>query len=158
MLAQNCAQNRSTIMTLLRLLNLGFAFGNGPNRWSCNTLLIGFGGGRGMSRGTVACSRTGLHTTCTWFWGIWTLLLNTLRNGITPGPEEWWDDDPPLHSARRHWTMSLFGPAQYQRFAFAYVHPHVLGFVLNCSWTKQRTDIKPQICCFGVFITNFAST
>ena len=41
-------------------------------------VLIGFGGGRGMSRGTVACSRTGLHTTCTWFWGIWTLLLNTL--------------------------------------------------------------------------------
>ena len=34
---------------------------------------IGFGGGRGMSRGPVACSRTGVHTTC-----IWTLLLNTL--------------------------------------------------------------------------------
>ena len=28
-------------------------------------VLIGFGGGRGMSRGTVECSRTGLHTTCT---------------------------------------------------------------------------------------------
>ena len=30
-------------------------------------VLIGFGGGRGMSRGPVACSRTGLHITCTWF-------------------------------------------------------------------------------------------
>ena len=39
MLPENCAQNRHTIMTLLRLLNLGFAFGNGSNRWPCNTLL-----------------------------------------------------------------------------------------------------------------------
>ena len=47
-------------------------------QWCCWWFLSASEEVGGMSMGTVACSRTGLHITCTWFWCIWTLLLNTL--------------------------------------------------------------------------------